>query len=68
MTLYAAISLVAVALGCVIGANRLAAARGPARSPRLAITLWQALGLTAGMGVVCSQPSSGIISMIANVA
>lgn len=52
MTLYAAISLSLVAVGCVIGAHRLARARWQFRSPRTAIALWQALGLTAGAAAI----------------
>ena len=44
-----AASLAALALACALGAWRFTAARWTSRAPRLAIVLWQALGLTWGL-------------------
>ncbi|WP_084964173.1 M56 family metallopeptidase [Thermoactinospora rubra] len=47
-----AAALTALALGCALGAWRFTAARWTHRAPRLAILLWQALGLTWGLATV----------------
>lgn len=68
MTLYAAISLAAVAAGCVIGAHRLTHSRWPSRSPRLAIALWQALGLTAGAAAISALVGLAVVPYDAGVS
>lgn len=67
MTLLAAISLAPVAVGCVIGAHRLAVAGWPAHSPRLAIALWQALGLTAGVAAIGALVGFAVVPYDAGV-
>lgn len=52
MTSRAAILLAAVVIGCLVTAHLLAGSRWPARSPRLAIALWQALGLACGAAAI----------------
>jgi Zn-dependent protease with chaperone function len=56
--------LAVVAIGCALGASALAQANWPRRSPAVAILLWQALGLSAGLAAVgtllgLAMPGSG---------
>ncbi|MEV0581447.1 M56 family metallopeptidase [Nonomuraea sp. NPDC050310] len=47
-----AAALATLALGCALGAWRFTSARWTYRSPRMAILLWQALGLTWGLASI----------------